>query len=111
MYAFGILALLGLAVLVVAQVAHRYLSAAHEFWAFTLVALGVGVAWLANFDLFGTWGIDVRNATIGTTLTGLVIGGAGYFWREVLHFFAGLSRKLTDEAKTLEKAQQLRRAA
>lgn len=111
MYAFGMLVLLGLAVLVVAEVVHRYLSVAAEFWAFALVVFGVGTAWLADFDLFGVWGLSVRNDTIGITVTGFLIAGVGYFWREVLHFFAGLARKFTDEAKTLEKTEQLRRVA
>jgi len=36
------------------------------------------------------------------TVTGLMIGGTAYFWQEILGFFAGLSRKLGDEAATLE---------
>lgn len=111
MYAFAMLALLGLAVLAVAQVAHRYLSLAAEFWSFALVALGVGTAWLVDFNLFQVWGLPVRNDTIGVTVTGLLIAGTGYFWRALLHFFTGLARKLTDEAASMEKAQQLRRVA
>ena len=45
------------------------------------------------------------------TVTGLMIGGAAYFWQEILGFFAGLTRKLSDEAATLEKSEQLRRVA
>ncbi|WP_030684384.1 hypothetical protein [Streptomyces sp. NRRL B-1347] len=111
MYEFGMLVLLGLAVLVVGNAVHRYLSAAQEFWAFALTALGVGAAWLADFSLFEAWGLDVRTEAIGTTLTGFLIAGAGYFWHEVLRFFAGLARKFTDEAKTIEKTEQLRRVA
>ncbi|MFP3986495.1 hypothetical protein U9R90_03140 [Streptomyces sp. E11-3] len=76
-----------------------------------LVALGMGAAWLANFDLFGAWNLAVRNDTIGTTITGFLIAGGAYFWHEVLHFFAGVSRKFTDEAAVLEKEQHLRRVA
>ncbi|MEK8170109.1 hypothetical protein NKH77_11165 [Streptomyces sp. M19] len=111
MYAFGLLVLLGLAVLVVAKVGQRRLALADELWAFTLVALGVGAAWLTGFDLFRAWGLPERTGAIGITLTGFLIAGAGHFWREVLHFFAGLSRKLTDEAETIERAEQLRRVA
>ncbi|MEU5893701.1 hypothetical protein ABZ835_43860 [Streptomyces sp. NPDC047461] len=53
----------------------------------------------------------MRNDTIGTTITGFLIAGGGYFWHEALHFLAGISRKFTDEAKVLEKEQQLRRVA
>ena len=38
-----------------------------------------------------------------------MIGGAAYFWQQVLGFFAGLSYKLGYEAARLEKAEQLRR--
>ncbi|MER5301236.1 hypothetical protein ABT039_17425 [Streptomyces lasiicapitis] len=37
--------------------------------------------------------------------------GTGCFWTVVLRFFAGLARKFTDEAKTIEKTRQLRRVA
>ncbi|HEX7163910.1 MAG TPA: hypothetical protein VF223_22050 [Trebonia sp.] len=45
------------------------------------------------------------------TLTGFAIAGAGYFWRVILEFFAGISRKVTDEARSLEHSQNLRRVA
>ncbi|MBC9713885.1 hypothetical protein H9Y04_15045 [Streptomyces sp. TRM66268-LWL] len=108
MYAFGMVALLGLAVLVVAKMVPRL---APEIWATVLVAFGMGAAWLADFNLFEAWGLVVRNDTIGITLTGFLIAGAGYFWREVLQFFAGMARKFTDEAKTIEMTEQLRRVA
>jgi hypothetical protein len=111
MYAFGMIALLGLAVLAVARVANRYLSLASEVWAFVLVALGVGAAWLINLNLFSVWSIPVRNSAIAVTLTGILIGGAAYFWRSVLGFFTSLSRKFTDQARTTEKTEHLRRAA
>jgi hypothetical protein len=111
MYAFGIIALLGLAVLVAASVVNRYLSLASEVWAFVLVALGVGAAWLINLNLFSVWSIPVRNGAIAVTLTGILIGGAAYFWRSLLGFFTSLSRKFTDQAKTTEKTEHLRRAA
>lgn len=111
MYGFGMIALLGLAILAVGAAGYRYLALAREFWALLLVLLGIGAAWLANFDLFGVWGLAVRNHGIAVTLTGFAIAGAGYFWRVVLEFFAGLSRKFTDQARSMEKAENLRRVA
>ncbi len=111
MYAFGIMALLGLAVLAISRIASRYMEMATEVWAFVLLALGVGGAWLVNLNLFAAWGITTRANWIGVTLTGLMIAGAAYFWKEVLSFFEGISRKLTDEAVTLEKTEHLRRVA
>lgn len=113
MYAFGMMALIGLAVLVVAKVGNRYLRQVPGAFAFMLVALGVGGAWLTNLNLFSLWSIPVRNSDIAVTVTGILLGGVGYFWREVLGFFGGLYRKLTDEAKAMEEksSQPLRRAA
>jgi hypothetical protein len=111
MYGFGMVALLGLAVVGVGAVAYRYLSVAREFWALLIVLLGVGAAWLANFDLFAVWSLAVRDHAIAVTLTGFAVAGAGYFWRVILEFFAGFSRKLLDQARTLERSEPLRRAA
>jgi hypothetical protein len=111
MYAFGMVALLGLAILAVGAVGYRYLTLAREFWAVLLVLLGIGAAWLADFDLFGVWGLAVRDHGIAVTLTGFAVAGAGYFCRVILEFFAGLSRKYTDQARSMEKSENLRRVA
>jgi hypothetical protein len=98
-------------VLAVTAVASRFLSVSAEITAFALAALGVGAAWLIDLDLFGLLAVAARDSAIGVTVTGLMIGGAAYFWQEILGFFAGPSRKLGDEAATLEKSEQLRRVA
>ena len=76
-----------------------------------LVALGVKAAWLTNLNLFGIWSIPVRNSDIGVTLTGIILAGAAYFWRESLGMFGGLYRKYTGEAKPMEHSEILRRVA
>jgi hypothetical protein len=53
----------------------------------------------------------VRNSDIAVTLTGILLAGIGYFWREVLGMFGGLYRKYTDEAKLMENSETLRRVA
>jgi len=52
-----------------------------------------------------------RHLAIAVTFTGLAIAGAGYFWRAIPEFFAGLNRNVTDEACTIEKSQGLLRGA
>lgn len=47
----------------------------------------------------------------GHRLIGIAIAGSGPFRQVVLLLFVGLSRKHTDEARTLEKPQELHRAA
>jgi hypothetical protein len=111
MYAFGMMVLLGLAVLVVAKIGNHYLRQLPGAWAAMLVALGIGAAWLTNLNLFSVWSIPVRNSAIAVTVTGILIAGAGYFWREVLGLFGGLYRKYTDESRIMEKSETLRRVA
>lgn len=111
MYAFGMMVLLGLGVLAVAKIGNHYLRQISGAWAFVLVALGVGAAWLTNLNLFSMWSIPVRNSDIGVTLTGILLAGVAYFWREILGLFGGLYRKYTDEARMIEKSEGLRRVA
>ncbi len=111
MYVFATVLLLGLAVWAVAMIVERWLSIAPEIWAIVFVGLGVGAAWLADFDVFTLWGIGVRSAWIGTTLTGLAIAGTAYFWREAIGVLAGLFRKYSDEAAEMESKHGLRRVA
>lgn len=111
MYAFGIMVLLGLAILMVAKIGSHYLKQISGAWAFVLVALGVGAAWLADLNLFGIWSIPVRSNEIGVTLTGILLAGVAYAWREILGLFGGLYRKYTDESKIMEHSETLRRVA
>ena len=111
MYAFGMIVLLGLAVLVVAKIGNHYLRQVPGAWAAALVVLGVGAAWLTNLNLFSIWSIPVRNSDIGVTLTGIILAGVAYFWREILGMFGGLYRKYTDESKLMENSETLRRVA
>ncbi|MCI4674138.1 hypothetical protein [Candidatus Mycolicibacterium alkanivorans] len=111
MYAFGMIALLGLAVLVVCGIVARYLGMARELTAAALVVLGIAAVWIADFDLFGAWGLNVRNHALGLVFTGLVVAGAAYFWQPLLASFEAYARRQSDEAQTLEKTQNLRRVA
>ena len=111
MYVFGILALLGVGAFAVAAFADRYLSMAHEFWAMTSVALGVGLAWLADFNMFTMWHLTVRADWIGVTLSGLAVGAIAFASYGVAHLTAAFARKVTDEAVTIEKDTSLRRVA
>ena len=70
MFAFAVMALLGLAVMTVTAIVGSYVSIAAEVRAFALAALGVGAAWLINLDLFGVLAVATRSSAIGVTVTG-----------------------------------------
>jgi len=108
---FAVLAFLGLGLTVVVMVGHRYVTMARELWALVSVGLGIGLAWLADLNMWSLWGLPVREPWIGVTLTGVAVAGAAYFWREILGYFAGLERKYNDEAEALEKTEGFRRVA
>lgn len=111
MYVFGILALLGVGAFAVAAFADRYLSMAREFWAMTCVAFGVGLAWLADFNMFALWHLTVRSNWIGVSLSGLAIGAFAFASYGVAHLLSAFTRKVIDEAATIEEEKSLRRVA
>lgn len=111
MYVFATILLLGLAVWALAMIAERWFSVAPELWAAVFVVLGIGAAWLVDFDLFELWALGERAAWIGILLTGLSIAGVAYFWRETMGILASLFRKYSDEAAELERQHGLRRVA
>lgn len=112
MRVFAILVLFGLGiaagVVFLDRLFARFLV--REAWALLAVGAGIGLAWLANFDMWEQWDVPVRASSIGITLTGLALGGVAYFFHEVLGFFTGLHRKVEDEAEALEHTE-VRRVA
>jgi hypothetical protein len=111
MYVFGIAMLLGLSAFALATFADRFLSMAREFWAVTVVAIGLGLAWLVDFDLFKLWQVAERQHWIGVTLTGVMVGATAYAIHGVAHLASTVTRKFSDEAESLEKDKNLRRVA
>jgi hypothetical protein len=111
METFAVMAFFGLGLAVLVMVGHRYVTFAREGWALVAIAFGVGLAWLADLNMWREWGLHVREPWIGVTLTGLALAGTAYFWTEILGFFHGLERKYNDEAAALEKNQGLRQVA
>lgn len=111
MYVFAIALMLGLGAFALAACAERYVSMLRELWAVTLVVMGVALAWLVDFDVFRLWGMDTRADWIGVTLTGLMIGGLAFAVRGGAALVSALTRKVGDEAETIEKEKNLRRVA
>ncbi|MCU1490974.1 MAG: hypothetical protein JWM85_2379, partial [Acidimicrobiaceae bacterium] len=79
-------------------------AAAAIFW-------GVGLAWLANLNLWTGWHVGgLRYGWVGVTLTGLATAGTALVLRAATGALAGLHRKLDDQAETIERTD-LRRIA
>lgn len=108
MYVFGIAIMFGLGVMCVARWVERPLRKWRERSPIALyplleVALGVGLAWAVNFNLWALWHVPMRADFVAVTLTGIALGGIAQFFTEVLAMFSGLGRKLHDEAETIER--------
>jgi hypothetical protein len=111
METFAVMAFFGLGLSVLVMLGHRYLAFVREGWALVTIAFGIGLAWLADLNMWNLWGVPVREPWIGVTLTGLALAGVAYFWTEILGFFRGLERKYNDEAAAIEKDRGLRQVA
>jgi hypothetical protein len=111
METFAVMAFFGLGLSVLVMLAHRYVTIAREGWALVTIAFGIGLAWLADLNMWKLWDVPVREPWIGVTLTGLALAGVAYFWTEILGFFRGLERKYNDEAAALEQDRGLRQVA
>ena len=111
MRTFAVMAFFGLGLAVLVMLGYRYVTLAREVWALVAIAFGIGLAWLADLNMWQLWGLHVREPWIGVTLTGVALAGVAYFWTEILGFFRGLERKYNDEAAAIEKDRGLRQVA
>ena len=109
MHVFALALLFGLGIMSVARWEERPLHALGDrmkmmisLYPLLEVLIGIGLAWAINFNLWAMWGIGMRAAWLGVTLTGVALGGVAQFFTEILAMFGGLGRKLHDEAETIE---------
>ena len=115
MYILGIAVLLGLGVMCIARCVDPLLRlfggpVSRALHPLAELALGIGLAWAVNFNLWALWHIPMRADWVAVTLTGVALGGIAQFFTELLAMFSGLGSKLHDEAETIERPK-LERAA
>ncbi|HEX9645402.1 MAG TPA: hypothetical protein VGC11_15530 [Acidimicrobiia bacterium] len=111
MYTFAVVLLLGLAVMTVGMLIARFVRLVDEMLMGITMLLGIGTAWLADFDLFAAWGFALRESWIAIVLTGLALGGVAYLFNELTGLIAGVHRKYVDEVVEFEKVHDVRHAA
>ncbi len=66
------------------------------------LGLGVGYAYLVDFQIFSAWGIDVRSHAIGAVMTGFMVGGMAMLWEELIDYFHSYVSR--NGQKTLRRA-------
>src|SRR5438309_12034545 len=92
MYTFAVVALLGLAVLKIADLLEDYVPGLARFNALLTFVLAVGATVALDYSMFKAWHINVPDAWMGPWFTGFIIGGMATVWRVafgVLGAFAG----------------------
>ncbi len=111
MHFFAVFLFLSFGVMALTMLGERGYRRMREGRPFLAAGLGVGLAWLANFDMWSGWGVaNLRYGWVGTTLTGIALGGTALVAYALIGFLLGLRRKVDDQAEQIERTE-LRRVA
>jgi hypothetical protein len=106
MHFFAVILFMSLGVMGLTMLAERGTRRYREGRAVIAGGLGIGLAWLANLNMWTSWNIsNLRYDWVGVTLTGVAIGGGALLLYGIFGFFAGLHRKLDDQAEQLENTE------
>jgi hypothetical protein len=106
MHFFAVFLFLSFGVMGLTMLGERATRRVREGRSFLAGGWGVGLAWLANLNMWTGWNIGhLRYAWVGITLTGIAIGGTALILSALFGFFAGLHRKFDDQAEQIEHQQ------
>ena len=86
MYHFAVVALLGLATVAVVDLLLEMVPGLGRLRTLTTFVLAVTAVVAVDYSLFDGFGIEVREAWIGTMVTGLVVGSLASAWRAVFGY-------------------------
>ena len=102
MYHFAVVALLGLAVLKIADLLEDFVPGLARMNALLTYVLAVAGAVALDYSVFKGWGIGVRDAWMGPWFTGFIIGSLAMVWRVVFGYL-GSSEGDAPEKRHLHK--------
>ncbi|MBV8159549.1 MAG: hypothetical protein JO265_01375 [Acidimicrobiia bacterium] len=97
MYTFAVVALLGLAVLKIADLLEDYVPALARFNALLTFVLAVGGAVALDYSMFKAWHIGVPDAWMGPWFTGFVIASMATVWRVAFGYLGSTEGKAAEE--------------
>ena len=97
MYTFAVVALLGLAVLKIADLLEEYVPGLARFNALLTYALAIGGVVALDYSMFHAWGIKVPEAWMGTWFTGFVVGSFATVWRVAFGYLGSTEGKSAEE--------------
>ena len=96
MYDFAIVALLALATLKLVDFLTDAVPQLRNLRSLLTFVVAVGATVLIDYSVFGGFGIEIRNATVGTWITGFIVAGMTVPWRALFAYLTH-DRAMTDE--------------
>jgi hypothetical protein len=86
MYDFAVVVLLALAALKLVDFLTNAVPQLQPMRSLLTFVVAVGGTVLMDYSVFRAWGIDIRNATVGTWVTGFIVAGLTVPWRALFGF-------------------------
>jgi len=86
MYDFAVVVLLALAALKLVDFLTNAVPQVQPMRSLLTFVVAVGGTVLMDYSVFRAWGIDIRNATVGTWVTGFIVAGLTVPWRALFGF-------------------------
>jgi hypothetical protein len=86
MYDFAIVALLALASLKLVDFLTDAVPQLAKVRSLLTFVVAVGATVLIDYSVFSAWGVEIRNATVGTWVTGFIVAGMTVPWRALFGF-------------------------
>ncbi|GIU90825.1 MAG: hypothetical protein KatS3mg010_1924 [Acidimicrobiia bacterium] len=107
MYDFAVVALLALATLKLVDYVTELVPALRKYRALATFVLAIAATVGLDYSVFSGWGVEIRDADLGTWITGFMVAGLTVPWRAIFGFLTH-DRAAGDE--TLGEHTQIRAA-
>ncbi len=86
MYDFAIVALLALATLKLVDFLTDNVAQLRPMRSLLTFVVAIAGTLALDYSVFAGWGVDIRNATLGTWITGFVVAGMTVPWRALFGY-------------------------
>ncbi len=86
MYDFALVILMGLALFKVVDLVEGFVPMLTRYHLLLTLVLAIAAAVALDYSLVANWGIAIRDADLGTWITGLIVAGTTSMWRAAFHW-------------------------
>ncbi|MGH9153557.1 MAG: hypothetical protein ACRD03_14400 [Acidimicrobiales bacterium] len=103
MYTFAVTLLLGLALFKIVDTVEDLAPGTTKLHGLVTLLVGIAGAFAIDFSMFEGWSVALREAWMGTFLTGVTVAGATSVWRAAFHWL-GSSEGEEPEVRHLHRS-------